>query len=211
MTRIKVVLVAGLTLTAIAAILALSHAPATVAATNGVPRTASLSKRQAVTSGCQRGETLPRDTTAVRLALAAVIGPRVTVRVLAGSHVITGGTAGTGWYGSAVTVAVRPLHSAYSHVVVCFGISDRTGEVSMIGAPTGRAVAAVADGETLSGRMRIEYLHPGSSSWWSQVIPVIQHMALGRAASGTWIVLPIAALILASIALASWLVVREVQ
>jgi hypothetical protein len=211
MTRIKAALAAGLTLIAIAAIATLSHAPSTVAATNGIPRTASLSRRVSVASGCQSDETLPRDTSAVRLGLAAVIGPRVTVKVLAGSHVITRGTAGTGWYGSAVTVPVRPVHGAFSHVTVCFGLSFKTGEVTVIGAPTSRAVAAVADGETLRGRMRVEYLHPGSRSWWSMAVSVIQHMGLGRAASGTWIVLPIAALVTASIALASWLVVRELE
>jgi hypothetical protein len=209
MTGPRVVLAAGLTLIAIAAVLALLHAPSTVAATNGVPRTAIVSREASVTSGCQGGETLPRDTSAVRLGLDAVIGPQVTVTALTGAHVITRGTAGTGWYGSAVTVPVRRVHGAFAHVTVCFGLSFETGDVMAVGSPTNSAVAAVADGETLDGRMRIEYLRRGDRSWWSEVVPTIEHMGLGRAASGTWVVLPIAALVAASIALASWLVVRE--
>jgi hypothetical protein len=209
MTRVKVVLCAGLALSTIAAILTLSHAPSTVAATNGMPRTASLSRRASVTSGCQGNETLPRDTSAIRLGLAVIIGPRVTVRALTGSHLVTWGATGAGWDGSAGTVPVRQVHRALSHVTICFQLSLPTGNVTVIGAPTNPAVAAIADGETLRGRTRIEYLRPGSRSWWSLLAPVIQHMGLGRAWSGTWIVLPIAALIGSCIALASWLVVRE--
>ncbi len=211
MTRIEVVLAAGLTLTAIAASATLLHAPSTVAATNGIPRTASLSRRASVTSACQADETLPANTSAIRLGLSAVIGPRVTVRALAGPRLVTAGAAGTGWYGSAVTVPVRRVRRAVAHVTVCFGLSLRTGDVSAIGAPTDPAVAAVGAGETLRGRIRIEYLHPGGGSWLSLLVPTIQHLGLGRAASGTWIALPIAALVGASIALASWLVLRELE
>ncbi len=209
MTPVRVVLAAGLTLIVIAAVVTLLHAPSTVAASNGVPRTAIVSKQASVSSGCQGGEALPAGTSAVRLSLDAVIGPRVTVTVLRGSRVVTSGTEGTGWYGSAVTVPVRRVDGGVADVTVCFGLRLETGDVMVVGAPTARAVAAVADGQPLSGRMRIEYLRRGDRSWWSQVVPVVEHMGLGRAASGTWIVLPIAALIAASIALASWLVVRE--
>jgi hypothetical protein len=211
MMSVKIVLSASLALSTIAAILTLSHAPSTIAGTNGVPRTASLSRKASITGGCQAGETLPRNTSAVRLGLAVVIGPRVTVTMLTGSHVITRGTEGTGWDGSAVTVAVRPVRRALSHVTICFRLSFLTGNVTVIGSPTNPAVAAVADGETLRGRMRIEYLRPGSRSWWSQIVGVIRHMGLGRAWSGSWIALAIASLGGACIALASWLVVRELR
>jgi hypothetical protein len=209
--RIKIVLVGGLVLTAIAALAVLQHAPLTVAATNGVVPEIALSSPSEDVSACQRNEALPRGTSAIRLGLEATTGPRVAVTVLAGSRVLTSGTQGTSWFGSEVTIPVRPVDRALSHVTVCFHISLLTGIVTLGGVRTDPSLAATVDGRTLPGRFRIVYLRPSGRSWWSLAGLVIQHMGLGRAASGSWIAIPIAALMVVAIALGSLLVVRELE
>jgi hypothetical protein len=131
--------------------------------------------------------------------------------VLEGTRILTRGTEGTGWFGSAVTVPVPPLSRTLQHAKVCFQMSQLTGYVALSGGPSARAVAATSDGKPLPGRIRVSYLRPSGESWWSLTNAVIQNMALGRAASGTWIVFPIAALAAAAIALGSWALIRELQ
>jgi hypothetical protein len=207
--RIKIVLATGLALTAIAVFVALLHSPATVARTNGSQPSAMLVVALSNAQACQAGERLPAGTTAIRLQLVATTGPRVAVQVLEGGRVLTHGTHGTAWYGSTVTIPVGPVSHASRHATVCFQLRELSGQVEVFGAPTSPAVAAKGGGKALPGRVSIAYLRPGRRSWWSLAGGVIQHMGLGRAASGTWIVFPIVALATAAIALGSWILVRE--
>jgi hypothetical protein len=209
--RIKIVLATGLALVALAVLLVLAHSPATVVASNGVASATVLGTTTGDARACQAGEALPAHTSAIRLQIEATTGPRVAVAVFAGTNLITRGTQGTGWYGSVVTVPVAPVGRAFAHTTVCFGLSDLTGLVALSGASTSPAIAATAGGKPLSGRLRIEYLRPSGKSWWSRAGSVIAHMGLGRAASGSWIVLPILLLGAGAIALASWTLVRELR
>lgn len=209
--RIKIVIATGLALIAIAVFVALLHSPATVAATNSIQPTALLGVARGDTGACQRGEALPAHTTAIRLQLEATTGPRVSVEVLEGRRIFTRGTQGTAWYGSVVTIPVKPLAYTLTDATVCFQLSALSGQVALYGTQTRPAIAATGAGKPLSGRLRIVYLTPEHQSWWSLAGGVIQHMALGRAASGTWIVLPIMALGMAAIGVGSWILARELQ
>lgn len=209
--RIKIAFAIGLAFTAVAVSLTLLHSPETVAYTNGIQPTAVLGATTKNAGACQADETLPADTSAIRLQIEATTGPRVTVEVFDGAHLITRGTKGTAWYGSAVTVPVKPLNRTSEHARVCFQVDDLTGLISLYGAPTIPADAANANGQPLPGRLRVVYLQPSGESWWSLAGGVIHHMGLGRAASGTWIVFPIAALTAAAIAVAFWALARELQ
>jgi hypothetical protein len=60
-------------------------------------------------------------------------------------------------------------------------------------------------------RLRVEYLRPGNSSWWSLASGVAHRIGLGHAPSGTWIVFLLLALTIAIAALASRLVLRELR
>ena len=209
--RIKLVLATGLPLIAIAVFVALLHSPSTVAATNGVPLAGPVAVSRSNTGICQGGETLPAGTSAIRLQIEATTGPRVAVGVIAGERLLTHGTVGTAWYGSAVTVPVQPLARTITNVTVCVQLTYLSGEVVLFGAPAKPALVASSEGKPLRGRLRVEYLRPARHSWWSQASAVIDHMALGRAASGTWIVFPIVALALAAIAVGSRTLVRELR
>ena len=209
--RIKIVLATGLSLTAIAVFIALLHSPSTVALTNGVQPSTLLVAATGDAGACQRGETLPARTSAIRLQIEATTGPRVSVEVLQDGRIVTQGTKGTAWYGSTVTIPVRSFDRTLTHTTVCLQLSALSGEVALYGATTKRTIAATANGRPLPGRLRIAYLRSAHQSWWSLAGSVIQHMGLGRPASGTWIVLPIAALAAAAIAVGSWILTRELQ
>jgi hypothetical protein len=208
--RIKVALAVGLALIALAFVVTLAHAPLTVAR-KGVAAEHTVVSTSKPAAACQGRETLPRGTTALRLSLTAALGPRVAVRVLSGSRVIARGVAQPGWSDASVTVPVQPLPRTVAPVKVCFAMTLMNGKVVMRGSPSSRKLGATSGKESLPGRMSIEYLHPGGSSWWSRATAVAHRLGLGRAASGTWNALLVTALIASFIALSSWLVVKELR
>jgi hypothetical protein len=191
-------------------VLTLSGAPSVVAGTNA----AGLEARFADTEGpgriCQPGETLPRETSAIRLSLEAAIGPRVTLEAFAGGRLITSGTRGSGWTAGSVTIPVRPLPDRVSQVTLCVAIARSRVHVAALGAPAGPATAAhSSEGAVLKGRLRSEYLRAGRASWWSLGLAVARRMGLGRTLSGTGIALLVLALMLAIALLAARLILRE--
>jgi len=198
----------GLALTALALVLTLTGAPGEVSASNGVRLDADLGKTRGVEI-CQRGETLPRATTAVRLSLEATIGPRVAVAVFAGTHELTGGTRGSGWTAVSVTVPVRALARTVTNATLCFAVARTRVHVDLLGAQTGPASAAqVTGGAALPGRLRVEEMRSGRASWASLALSVARRMGLGRAFAGTWVSALAAALMLALALTTSWLLVR---
>ncbi|HEX5853863.1 MAG TPA: hypothetical protein VFY36_12315 [Solirubrobacteraceae bacterium] len=209
--RIKAVLATGLSLTAVATSVVLAQSPSVVVATNKVRPQTTIYVTSYEETICQAGETLRAGVSAIRLWLNAAIGPRVTVAVFDGSKLIAGGTRAAGWYGTTVTVPVRSVRRDYSNTRVCFRVSSINGYVQAVGRETLPRLAGTSEGLTLPGRISIAYLSPSRQSWLARAGAVIRHIGFGRAASGTWIVYPIAALMLAAIALASWTVVRNLE
>ncbi len=209
MRSVQITVAAALALTAIALGATLSRAPLTIAATNGIQSAERLAATNGDARACQAGEALPRGTTAIRLSLETAIGPPVTVQALAGGHLITHGAYGAGWPGASVTVPVARVSRTTPDATVCFTVGPSYKRVSMFGQHTAPALAAVAGGGPLPGRISIEYLTPGSRSWWSLASSVARHVGFGHAGGGTWIALLAAALALAVLALTSWLLIRE--
>ncbi len=209
--RTSIVLAAGLVL--IAAILAvtLARSPPTLAGTNRVPAENLIGLVERNVGACQTGETLPAGTSAIRLSLVSIVGPRVAVRVLSGGRVVTRGSTGAGWTSSEVTVPVAPLARGVSPVTLCVQLSDLNGEVEFKGAHTSAPVAVSERGERLHGRLRVEYVRAGHSSWLSLISAIARHVSLGRAASGMWVVFFILALALSVVVLTSWGIVRELR
>ncbi len=188
MTRVGIVLAVGLALTVAAVVVTLSRAPLTLTRVNSVQTVVQLS-RTAVSSyaeGCQAGETLPRDTTAIRLSMFAVVGPRVTVEIFSGAHMLTSGTEAPGWVGAVAAIPLRPLPRTHPDVKLCFKLSAINGPVQLNGAHTPPAEAVTSHGEALPGRMRVEYLRPGHSSWWSLAGGVAWRIGLGHAGGGAF-------------------------
>lgn len=208
---VKVTLVVGVLLLAAVCAYVLSRSPPRVLRAGPKP-TGVLDAINSSGTACQGGEELPADTSAIRLSLAAYVGARVKVTVYSGSQLLTQGSRGPDWSGTTVTVPVGPLSYSASNVSVCFNVSPNSEWIYLFGgeAPNGE-VLTVPGGGRLSGRLLVEDLTAGRGSWWSRVLTVARHMGLGRAFSGTWIVLLIAALVGAVGILAARLTVRELS
>jgi hypothetical protein len=172
----------------------MSRSPPVVALTNGVPSDGVVSDIHKPIESCQAGEVLPSGTTAVRLSLYSMFGPRLRLRVLRGREVITSGEEAAGW-STPVTVPVKPLRYTATGVSVCFAIAPKDELVGLEGVLTGSSESGVS--------ITIEYLRPGGHSWWALASSVASRMALGRATSGVWIVLAVLVAMVALVAVVS--------
>jgi hypothetical protein len=211
MRSVKIVLAAGLALTAVVVVVVLSHAPSKVVAGNAVAAQSMLELEHGGVGSCQPARMLPRGTSALRIAIEArAVGPAVSVRVLSGSRVITEGHRPAGW-GSAptVTVPVRPLAHEVTGVRICVGVGQTVEPLRVHGTLTGHPTAG--GGELGRMTLRMEYLRPGRKSWWSLASSVAHHMGVGRAPSGTWVGFLALALMLAVAVLASRLALRDLR
>jgi hypothetical protein len=125
---------------------------------------------------------------------------------------LTEGRRGPDWTGTSVTVPVKPLTYSTPDVTLCLNISPNSEGIYLFGRESAAASAlTVPSGGHLAGRLQVDYLSTGKGSWWSRVLSVARHMGLGRAFSGTWIVVLIAALMLAVGGLAGRLTLRELS
>jgi hypothetical protein len=206
--RLKITLVASLLLGAAAVAVTLRGSPIAVARVSTTALVPIGEVRQPI-AACQMGEVLPRETSAIRMRIYAVYGPRVVATVLEDGRVLAHGERGSGWSGGAATVSVRPLPTTRSDVELCFAIYGNAEEPErLVGEPTTPSRAAFDRDGPMAGRLRAEYLRPSKSSWWSLAPEVARRMGLGRAASGTWWALLAIVLVGGMIALCSWEIVR---
>jgi hypothetical protein len=206
----RVALAGGLILLALAVALVMSSSPETLARTNAIhPLNVPLASVPGSGSACQHNELLPAKTTAIGVSLNASDGPRVTVTVLSANTIVTHGNSAAGWLGRLVTIPVAPLGHAVREATVCVAFSGADERVRFLGVHTPARSAAISHGRLLPGRLTIEYMRRGHSSWWSLALAVARRMGLGRAWAGTWVVLLVAIMMAGAIALASWLTARD--
>lgn len=183
-----------------------------VARASGIPSQENyISATRRGTSYCQPHELVPQHTSAIRLWISAFVGPRVTVDVFSGGHVVIRGTHESGWAGRAITVPVKPLTAAIVNATVCTSFQLHNGEVEVFGVSAPRIFAARQDGRALLGRMAVEYLRRGRTSWAAMALSIARRMGLGRAYAGTWIVLLASALVGAIAVSAAALLLKELR
>jgi hypothetical protein len=194
----------GLATIAVVLAVLLSHAPVVVLSTNSIPAATIVASTRGGTGTCQDNELLPQGTTAVRLWITGNVKPGVQVEALSDFQPITSGSQEGGWLGKVVTVPVGLVARTVPDAQLCFTIDPAIEEVDLIGG----AASHHAAGES-RGKVRIEYLRVGHSSWWSLARSVTQRVGLGRAPSGGWVFLiPLAAMALV-VALVSWAIFRR--
>jgi hypothetical protein len=212
MRSVRIALALGAALVALALGLTLQGAPASVAGTNGIREGAEVARTDRATSACQLQEALPAGTSAVRLTLAAEIGPPVSVTASAGGRPITHGARGAGWTGASVTVPVRPVSRGVSGATLCFALGRPLESVAIFGqkGPGANALSGPR-GERLRGRMGVEYLRPGHASWFSLLPSIARRMGFGHAWPGTWIVFALALAMAGAAAMLAWLALRELR
>ena len=199
--RLAITLGVGLALTAGAIGVTLAKSPLSVAGTNSVASPDSSGSIAGNSNLCVRGDTIPRDTVAIRIPFMANVGPEVSVRVMDGSRVSTSGARAAGWgISESVTVPVARLADAVHDARVCVHVGSIEPYLVVNGtleASGSSAAQAGAEG------LRLEYLRPAERSWWSLAPSIAEHLGLGHAAAGTWIVFLLLALMLVVALLAS--------
>ncbi len=206
MGRVRLALAAGLTVTAITLAVVLLRSPLTVAGTNGVPANFAIAYINGSRVECQGSGTLPRGTTAIRVSLSANIGPRVSLKALSGSTVVTEGEREAGWgVDETVTVPVKRVPRTIHGARICTTIGSTPESIQV----NGLQVRTPAGGRAIS--LRMEYLRPGPSSWLSLASSVARHMGLARAPGGAWVAYLAIAVMIAVSALASRLVLWELR
>jgi hypothetical protein len=212
MPSVKVALAVGLTLLVLAVGLTLTQSPMAITGTNGIPDAGEVARTQRSTSACQAGEVVPAGTSAVRLTLAAEVGPSVTVVARSGTLIITHGVRGAGWTGASVTVPVQRVSDTRSNAEICFTLGHPLEDIAIFGEHTSHAQALVGPhGEGLPGRMGVEYLRPGAASWLSLVPTIARRMGLGHAWGGTWIVFALLAAMASGASLLARLTLKELR
>jgi hypothetical protein len=208
---VKIVVVGGLAALAVGLLLTLSGSPLTVAASNTRAYLTFFAVRHPVHL-CQAGEVLPARISAMRLSVYASSGPRVVVRAFEHGAVIASGETASGWTGGVVTVPVKPLAQARTDVTVCVDLHSNGNEtVSLVGELADRRHAARGEHGVFPGRVQIEYLRPGRSSWLSLAPEVARRMGLGHAGSGTSGVLFVIVLMVGVIGLSSRTTIRNLR
>jgi hypothetical protein len=206
---VQIALAAGLALLAIAIAVVLSRSPLTVAGTNSIRASTEIGFVGGGSSACQPSGTIPEGTTAIRISASQNTGPKVRLEALSGPFIVAQGERPAGWgIDETVTVPVERVAHTIPNAKVCvaFGRSVEPVQINGVLVRTTSASGAPAT----ATRFEVEYLRPGSSSWWSLASEVARRMGFGHAPSGTWIVFLLLALSIAIVALASWLILREI-
>jgi hypothetical protein len=220
MSKFKVTLAASLVVMIVAVALVLATSPPRVARASGPLAGQSLGVTQNELTLCQAGETLQAGVSAIRVSIVAFIGSNMQVVVLHHGKVVTRGSRNPAWSGSTATISIKPVAHTISNVEVCFAWVPNSELLQIFGTPVTRANqngaaiifknnprnpgVPVGEGQLLRGRVHIEYLAPGSGSWWTRIGSVATHMGYGHFISGN----AVALLALASMAAVGVLTVR---
>jgi hypothetical protein len=209
--QVAVTITVGFAVIVIVLLVVLLQTPSTPISSNAVTVERELGLFSGRATVCQKDERLPVSTSALRMSLVSYIGPEVSVTVLHAGRVLAAGRRAGGWVSSFLTLPLHPAARASQYVEICLTRSPGNRAVGLFGNSAPRALAATSNGQPLPGRLRIEYLKPGSESWLARATSVARRVGLGHSPSGTWIVLPLASLMAAAIALGAWLLLREAQ
>jgi hypothetical protein len=153
---------------------------------------------------CEPGELVPGETGALRLSADSGPrpGPRLELTMAdARGQIAAGGVAG-GWRSGTLTIPISHVSETRQGVQVCL-VNRGSEQVSFGGSVPDANFYVVLAGKPLSGRLRIEYMRPGSESWLS-LLPTLAHrFSLAKAdivrhwAAGAAIVLMLLSIVLA--------------
>jgi hypothetical protein len=182
-------LAVGLASIGIAIVAVLAHSPLTVAGTNSVPGNNYIElEEKGKLSNCQPAGALPQGTSAIRLGIEGLhFSPAVTVQLLLGSNVLREGHQIAGGPSVPnVTVPIAPLARAIRGAHICASVGPALEPVRFYGTP--RHTSAPQANPLQEATLHIEYLRPGTKSWSSFLSSIVNHMGLGHAPSGSWIV-----------------------
>lgn len=207
--RVALTLAAGATAIAGLALAVLLQAPARIVSTNRIAATVSLGELKRHTTACQSQEVVPAATNALRLSVAAYLGPAIWVTIEHRGQVVARGHHPAHWVSSALTVPLGHAVKATVHATVCLRRDNSKLAANLVGSEQSGPAAASLSGASSPGRLRIEYLAPGHRSWLARALYVVRRFGLGRAPSGGVLAVLVAAGMMLAVALAAWLLLHD--
>jgi hypothetical protein len=207
--QVAITIAVGFALITAALVGILVQAPKKIISTNSITVAPELGLFRPNTTVCQANERLPASTAALRMSLIAYLGPAVFVTVSHGDQIVASGHHDAGWVSGSLTLPLQPAVATPIDAKICLTRDTGALVVGLFGNIVPRARAATVNGKSLPGRMRIEYLRQGHRSWLSLARHVARRLGLGHTPSGTWIVLPLSAMMAIAVALGAWLLMRE--
>jgi hypothetical protein len=208
--RIRIAVGIGLALVAVAVGVALARSPLVLAGTDGTPLPTEIGATSVPTTICQPEETVPAQTTVIRVSLLSLLGPRIKLVATSGGQVVTEGVVAYGWTGALVSIPVRRVVGTHFHTKICLTLARRQQLVNLRGVNTKTAPATTEGNQVLPGRMRFEYLQADARSWLSLALPTARRIGLTVGGGAGIVAVPL--LMLLSIAgLTSWLLVRDLR
>jgi hypothetical protein len=128
---------------------------------------------------CQAHELLPADTAAVQLTIGTLgaPGPPLTLTATGPSgRPLTRGALATGWREGVVRIPVQRVSHPTNEARVCLHVAAAPhGSTVELSGKTQPGYSVEINGRTFLGpQMRIDYLRPGTESWY-QLLPTIVH------------------------------------
>ncbi|HEX4806528.1 MAG TPA: hypothetical protein VFU94_11570 [Conexibacter sp.] len=178
--------------------------------TNDVPAEARVALPGVARPLCQGGERIPSGTSAIRIGLGGDerVPPRLALTLSGGGAVRDVGGPGARWDGAnALVPLAHPLRGDLDGSL-CVQVPPEAGYV-LRGALASASEAAAAGRLGLPIRAHVEYLPAGGGAWWSFLPTIARRMGLGHVWSGASVPLLVVVLMLASIALGAWQLVRS--
>jgi len=177
-----VLLIAGLLLGV------LLQSPARVIASNSVTVEGELGPVESGTEVCQAEERLPASTQALRVSVAAYLGPAVSLTVRREGTIIARGHHSAEWVSGSLTFPLSPEIRTATNATICLTRDRRDLALGLLGGVSRPAVAATSNGTPLAHT-------------------VVRRMGLGHSPGGTWVVLLVLAMMAAACALAARLLI----
>lgn len=158
---------------------------------------------------CEPGEIVPADTGGLRV-LAQTVSPSGALQAsVRGAHgTIAAGTLAAGWTSGEVTIPISRVHTTVA-AAVCFR-NDGPHPLQFGGSQPDPPFTVLVNGVQQSGRLRIDYMRPGSESWLELAPTLAYRLSLSRTAlTGPWAALAVIVLMLAVALLTAYVLVRE--
>jgi hypothetical protein len=161
---------------------------------------------------CEPGELLPGDTGALQLdaETGGSRGPALGARINGPTGApLSSGQLAAGWRAGSVRIPVARVAQTVPGATVCLR-NQGPGKVAFAGSVPDSVFQIQLAGKPLGGRLRIEYMRPGSETWLG-LLPTLAHR-FSLAKSNLvrhWAAAGVLVLMLLAIALATWTIVKE--
>jgi hypothetical protein len=132
---------------------------------------------------CQEGELLPADTSAIRVTIGTYGKPGPPVHVTftgPHGHLLSSGGLPAGWREGVVRIPIAHVSNATDGARVCLRNSG-PGAITLAGALPDPGYRMQVASTTIEGRLRYDYLRPGSESWLELLPTIVHRSTLGKA------------------------------